>query len=331
MRTGTAWDLVGQTPLIYIESLSRLTGCEIYGKAEYLNPGGSVKDRAAKGIIEDAEARGLLKPGGTIVEGTAGNTGIGLATLAAARGYKTILSMPDNQSDEKYQLLEMIGAEVRKVPPVPFANPNHFYHQARTIAQSIPGAYWANQFENTANGDYHYKSMGPEIWEQTGGGVDIFTCAVGTSGTISGTSRYLKEMKPSVRIVIADPSGSGIYCHIKEGKLESSGSSITEGIGIMRITANQSRAIVDDAIRISDQEMIDMVYHVGETEGLCLGTSSGINLMAAYRLGQENAGSGKKIVTILCDHGSRYSSRLLNPSWLESKNLVPRKLVTTVA
>jgi cysteine synthase len=330
-KVGRVWDLVGGTPLIRIESLSKLTGCHIFGKAEFLNPGGSVKDRAAKGIIADAESRGLLKPGGVIVEGTAGNTGIGLATLAADRGYKTIISMPDNQAREKYEILEMLGAEVRKVAPVPFANPNHFYHQARTIAESIPGAFWANQFENTANGDFHFRTTGPEIWEQTAGKIDVFTCAIGTSGTISGVSRFLKEKNPSVRIVAADPMGSGIYCLIKEGKMESTGGSITEGIGIMRVTANYSRAVVDDAIRVSDQEMIDMLYHVAENDGLVLGTSSGINLMSAYRMAQANAGSGKTFVTILCDHGTRYGSRLLNASWLAEKNLVPRKLTYTVA
>lgn len=331
MQTGNVWDLVGNTPLVRIESLSRITGCHIYGKAEFLNPGGSVKDRAAKGLIMDAEKRGLLKPGGFIVEGTAGNTGIGLATLAAGRGYKTIISIPDNQATEKYEILEMLGAELRKVPAVPFSSPNHFYHVARAIAESVPGAFWANQFENTANGDFHYETTGPEIWAQTQGKVDLFVCAVGTSGTMSGVSRFLKNKKPAVKAVVADPYGSGIYCHLRTGKLETEGGSVTEGIGIMRLTANYTQAKIDEALRVSDQEMIDMVYHLAQCEGLVVGTSSGLNVAAAYRLAMDHAGSGKTIVTILCDHGTRYSSRLLNRKWLEEKGLIPKKLVHTMA
>ena len=331
LQTGRVWDLVGNTPLIRLDSLSRLTGCNIFGKAEFLNPGGSVKDRAAKGIIADAEARGLLRPGGTIVEGTAGNTGIGFATLAADRGYRAIIVMPDNQAREKYEILEMLGADIRRVPPCPFSNQAHFYHTARRISEELPGSYWANQFENPANGDFHFATTGPEIWEQTGGKVDMFTCAIGTSGTMSGISRYLKSVNPAVRVIAADPLGSGLYSLIRDGKMESVGSSVTEGIGIMRITENFKRASVDDAIRVTDQEMIDMVYHLAENDGLVLGTSSGINAMAAYRLAQENMGSGKTIVTILCDHGTRYSSRLLNRAWLEEKSLVPRKLTYTVS
>jgi cysteine synthase A len=331
LRTGSVWDLVGNTPLIKINSLSKLTGCHIFGKAEFLNPGGSVKDRAAKGIIRDAETRGLLKPGGIIVEGTAGNTGIGITTLAAERGYKTIIVMPDNQAQEKYDLLEVLGAEVRKVKPVPFSDENHFYHTARKIAEGLPGSYWANQFENPANGDFHFETTGPEIWSQTEGKVDIFTCAVGSSGTMSGVSRYLKDKKPDVRTVVADPDGSGVYCLVRNGKLESQGSSVSEGIGIMRITENFKRTRIDEAIRVSDQEMINMVYHLAENDGLFMGTSSGINMTAAYRLAQENAGSGKTIVTILCDSGTRYSSRLMNKMWLEEKNLNPRKLFQTLA
>jgi cysteine synthase A len=331
MRTGSVWDLVGQTPLVYIRSLSELTGCKIYGKAEFMNPGGSVKDRAAKGIIMDAEKRGVLQRGGTIVEGTAGNTGIGLATLAAERGYKTVIVMPDNQAAEKYQTLEALGAEVRRVPAVPFANPNHFYHSARTIAENTPSGFWANQFENTANGDYHFDTTGPEIWEQTEGRVTDFVCALGTGGTMSGVSRYLKQMNSGVRTTAADPAGSGIYSQIKEGKLASSGSSVTEGIGIMRLTANFLAAKIDDAMRVSDQEMIDMIYHLSENDGLVLGTSSGVNAMAAYRIGQMNAGSGRVIVTVLCDLGSRYASRIMNDEWLREKNLVPKKLTRTIA
>ncbi|MES2857179.1 MAG: cysteine synthase A [Bdellovibrionota bacterium] len=327
----TVFDLVGNTPLVYIESLSKLTGCKIFGKAEFLNPGGSVKDRAAKGIILDAEKRGLLRPGSTIVEGTAGNTGIALATLASARGYKCIISMPDNQSREKYEILEMLGAEVRKVPAVPFANENHFYHQARKIAAEIPNAYWADQFENPANGGYHFETTGKEIWEQTQGKIDYFTCAIGTGGTMGGVSRQLKERNPAIRVVAADPFGSGIFSFLKEGKFASTGSSVTEGIGIMRLTANFKAAKVDDVQQITDQEMIDVLYHVAQKDGLVLGTSSGINLMSAYRLAQMNAGSGKTITTILCDHGTRYSSRLLNQEWLKEKNLIPKSFVRTIA
>ena len=330
-RVGSAWDLVGDTPLIFLPSISRATGCKIFGKAEFLNPGGSVKDRAAKGIIQDAEKRGLLKPGGVIVEGTAGNTGIGLSVLGVARGYKVIIAMPDNQSPEKYELLEVLGAEIRKFKPVPFSNPENYYHQARQIAETTPGAFWANQFENVANGEFHYQTTGPEIWSQTEGTIDIFTCSVGSSGTLSGVSRFLKEKNPGVKVVVADPFGSGMYAHTKSGKIETEGSSITEGIGIMRVTENFKQSCVDDAIRVSDQEMIDMVYHIAHEDGLFLGTSSGINMTAAYRLAQEHAGSEKTIVTILCDSGTRYSSRIANRQWLESQNLVPRKLTMTIA
>ena len=328
---GPVWDLVGNTPLVFIESLSRLSGCKIYGKAEFMNPGGSVKDRAAKGIIMDAEARGLLKPGGTIVEGTAGNTGIGLATLAAGRGYKSIIVMPDNQSREKYELLGMLGAEVRAVPAVPFANENHFYHTAKRIASETSGGYWANQFENEANGDFHFKTTGLEIWEQLQGRVDYFTCAIGTGGTISGVSRRLKQENRSVQVVAADPMGSGIYSLLKSGKMESTGSSVSEGIGIMRQTANFLRAKIDDVIRVDDQSMMDMIYHLAEHEGLIVGTSSGINMTAAFQLAMLNAGSGKSIVTILCDSGSRYASKIMNSDWLKEKGLVPKRLVTAIA
>jgi len=330
LRVGRVWDVVGNTPLIKIESLSRLTGCHIYGKAEFLNPGGSVKDRAAKGIIQDAETRGLLKPGYTIVEGTAGNTGIGLAVLGVERGYKVILTMPDNQSQEKYDLLEALGAEVRKVAPVPFANPNHFYHAARQLSEELPNAFWANQFENPANGDFHYQTTGAEIWQQLGR-VDVFTCAVGSSGTMSGVSRYLKEKNPRLRTVVADPMGSGIYCYLKTGKMESQGSSVTEGIGIMRVTENFRRAQIDDVVRVDDQTMMNMIFHLAQNDGLFLGTSSGLNVASAYQIAQENAGSGKNIVTVLCDSGTRYASRILNRQWQEQKNLVPTKLVQTIA
>lgn len=329
-RTGTVWELVGQTPLIELTSLSKLTGCRIYGKAEFCNPGGSVKDRAAKGIIRDAEQRGLLVPHSdppyTIVEGTAGNTGIGLATLAAERGYKVILTMPDDQAAEKYAMLKALGAELVLGPACPFANPNHFYHRARAIAEATPRAYWANQFENPANGDFHYESTGAEIWEQTAGKVAVFTCAAGTSGTMSGVSRYLKEKNPNVRVVLADPYGSGMYCQVRTGKIENEGRSVTEGIGIMRLTANFNAARIDEAVRVSDNDMIDMLYHLARHDGLVVGTSAALNAMAAYRLGLELRGSGAVIATILCDHGTRYQSRVLNEEWLLEKGLVPKPL-----
>jgi cysteine synthase len=327
---GSAWDLVGGTPLVELRSLSIKTGSRIFAKCEFMNPGGSIKDRAAKFMIAKAERGGLLKPGGVIVEGTAGNTGIGLATLASSRGYRCIISMPDNQASEKYSMLEALGAEVRKVKPVPFANSEHFYHQARQIAETTPGAFWADQFENTANMQAHEEGTGREIWEQTGGKVDVFTCAVGTGGTIAGVSRALKANAKSsgqnVRVVLADPMGSGLFCYKKDGKIESTGSSVTEGIGIMRITANFAAAEVDDAIRISDPEMIDMLFHLAKHEGLFVGTSAALNVMAAYRLASAEKDSGKVFVTVLCDHGSRYQSKLLSSDWLKEKNLAPKAL-----
>ena len=301
-------------------------------KCEFMNPGGSIKDRAAKYMIASAERDGLLKPGGIIVEGTAGNTGIGLATLAPTRGYRCIISMPDNQASEKYAMLEALGAEVRKVKPVPFANRDHFYHQAKRIAIETPGAFWADQFENTANQQAHEEGTGPEIWAQTHGEVDIFTCSVGTGGTMGGVSRALKSLANQFttghrpRIVLADPAGSGLYCYQREGKIEATGSSVTEGIGIMRITANFASARIDDAIRISDAEMMDMVFHLAKHEGLFVGTSAGLNVMAAYRLAMAEQGSGKTIVTILCDHGSRYQSKLLSAEWQAEKGFTPKPL-----
>lgn len=328
----SAWDLVGNTPLVELKSLSRKTGCRILAKCEFANPGGSIKDRAAKFMIARAERDGLLKTGGIIVEGTAGNTGIGLATLAASRGYRCIISMPDNQAEEKYSMLEVLGAEVRKVKPVPFANQDHFYHQARRIAAETPNAFWADQFENTANMQAHEEGTGPEIWKQAHGEIDIFTCSVGTGGTMGGVSRALKSLaRQSVngrgmRIVLADPAGSGLYCYQREGKLEATGSSVTEGIGIMRITANFAKAQIDDAIRVSDSEMMDMVFHLAKHEGLFVGTSAGLNVMAAYRLALAEQGSGKTIVTILCDHGSRYQSKLLSVEWRKEKGFDPKPL-----
>ncbi|MBL8919600.1 MAG: cysteine synthase A [Myxococcaceae bacterium] len=321
----TLWDSVGQTPLLRIASLSELTGCEILGKAEFMNPGGSIKDRAAKGMIRDAEARGLLKKGSTIVEGTAGNTGIGLAVLGIERGYRVVVTMPDNQATEKYTYLEAMGVDVRKVPVVPFANPGHFYHQAKTLAEQH-GWFWANQFENPSNGDFHYETTGQELWTQTGGRVDVLTASVGTGGTLGGVSRALKEKNPSVEVVLLDPPGSGLYCHVTEGKVEGSGSSITEGIGIMRLTENFKRARVDRALRITDQQTIEMLYHLARHDGLVVGTSAALNVRGAWELAKAYRGSGKRIVTFLCDHGSRYTSKVFNPSFLESKGLVPDEL-----
>ncbi|WP_342381676.1 cysteine synthase A [Myxococcus stipitatus] len=326
-RIGSLWDSVGNTPLLRINSLSRLTGCEILAKAEFMNPGGSIKDRAAKGMIRRAEEEGLLKPGGTIVEGTAGNTGIGLGLLGRERGYRVVVTMPDNQAREKYEYLEAMGVEVRKVPPVPFANPAHFFHQARALSEQH-GWFWANQFENTANGDFHYETTGPEIWEQCEGKVDVLVASVGSGGTMSGVSRFLKEKNPSLRVVLVDPPGSGLYSFVREGKLESTGSSITEGIGIMRLTANFNAARVDEAMRLGDGEMLDMLYHLAREDALVVGTSAALNARAAYDLARQNVGRGLRIVTFLCDHGSRYASKVFNADFLATKQLQVKPLPT---
>jgi len=319
------WESVGDTPLLRIGSLSRMTGCEILGKAEFMNPGGSIKDRAAKGMIRRGEEEGLLQPGGTIVEGTAGNTGIGLGLLGRERGYRVLVTMPDNQAREKYEFLEAMGVEVRRVPAVPFSDERHFYHQARAIAAQ-EGFFWANQFENTSNGDFHAETTGPELLEQCQGRLDVLVSAVGTGGTISGVSRYLKSKHPETRVVLADPAGSGLYCYLREGRVESSGSSITEGIGIMRITENFRRAKIDEALRVSDQEMIEMLYHLAREDALVVGTSAALNVRAAYEIARRHAGQGLRIATFLCDHGSRYFSKVFNREFLESRNLVPRPL-----
>jgi cysteine synthase A len=322
-KLGKLWDAVGNTPLLRIDSLSRLTGCEILGKAEFMNPGGSIKDRAAKGMIRRAEQEGKLRPGSTIVEGTAGNTGIGLGLLGVERGYRVVVTMPDNQAREKYELLEAMGVEVRKVPVVPFANPGHFFHQARILAEK-EGWFWANQFENTSNGDFHFETTGPEILEQCEGKVDVLVSAVGTGGTLSGTSRFLKGKLPGMRVILVDPPGSGLYCFVSDGKVEGSGSSITEGIGIMRITENFRQARVDEAMRLGDQEMIEMLYHLAREDALVVGTSAALNVRAAYEYARRHRGEGLRIVTFLCDHGSRYASKVFNPEFLASKSLVPR-------
>ncbi len=315
---------VGNTPLIRLRSLSDATGCDILAKAEFLNPGGSVKDRAALGIINDAEKRGELTPGGTVVEGTAGNTGIGLAHVAQAKGYKTIIVIPDTQSIEKMQYLRALGAEVRAVPAKPYRDPDNYNHVAKRLAASIPGGFWANQFDNTANRDQHIKTTGPEIWRDTDGRIDGFVSVVGTGGTLAGVSTYLKSQNPKIRTVCADPHGAAMWSWIKRGNLDfNSGSSVTEGIGQGRVTANMADAPIDDAYRIADQPIVEMVYAMLHQEGLFLGASAALNLCGAYRLAKE-LGPGHVIVTILCDSGNRYVSRLFNQSWLKEKNLEPR-------
>jgi cysteine synthase A len=312
-------DAVGNTPLIRLHALSQETGCEILGKAEFMNPGGSVKDRAAKWIILDAERRGILKAGGTVVEGTAGNTGIGLAHVCNARGYRCVIVMPDNQAAEKYQIIEALGAELRKVPAVPYSNPNQYQKVAGRLAQELPGAIWANQFDNTANRDAHYESTGPEIWRDTDGKVDAFCAATGTGGTLAGTARYLKSKSSSVRIVLVDPPGSALYHYIKDGGLKTDGgSSITEGIGTGRVTANLEGTPIDDALRIQDAETMRYVYRLMREEGLLLGSTSGINVAAAMTLAKQ-MGPGHTIVTILCDGGAKYQSRLFSKAWIKEK------------
>jgi len=318
-------DSIGNTPLIRLHRASEATGCEILGKAEFLNPGSSVKDRAALFIITDAEDRGVLKPGGVVVEGTAGNTGIGLALVGNARGYRTVIVIPDTQSQEKMDFLRLIGAEVREVPAVPYKDPNNYVHVSERVAEELAetepnGVLWANQWDNVANRDGHRRTTGPEIWEQTEGKVDGFICAVGTGGTLGGVSMALKERNSDVVIGIADPMGAALYHYYKHGELKSEGSSITEGIGQGRITKNLEGAVVDKAYQIPDEEAVPIVFDLLEHEGLCLGGSSGINVAGAIRLARD-MGPGHTIVTILADFGSRYQSKLFNPEFLRSKNL----------
>ncbi|HTX24451.1 MAG TPA: cysteine synthase A [Steroidobacteraceae bacterium] len=312
---------VGNTPLIRLRRLSEESGCEILGKAEFMNPGGSVKDRAALAIIEDAEQRGELRAGGIVVEGTAGNTGIGLAHVCKARGYRCLIVMPDNQSPEKYRLLEMLGAEVYKVPTVPYSNPNQYQKVAQRLAASVPAAIWSNQFDNTANRRVHARTTGPEIWTQTGGRIDAFVAAAGTGGTIAGVSEYLKSRRGAIRCVLADPPGSSLYEYVRHGALKATGSgSITEGIGIGRVTANFADAPVDDAVHIEDDDTVRCVYRLLNEEGLFLGSTSGINVAAAMRVARQ-LGPGHTVVTVLCDGGAKYQSRLFNPEWLAQKGL----------
>jgi cysteine synthase A len=310
---------IGSTPLIRLRGPSELTGCEILGKAEFLNPGGSVKDRAGLYLILDAEARGVLEPGGLIVEGTAGNTGIGLALVGNARGYRTLIVIPETQSQEKKDMLRLCGAELREVPAVPYKDPNNYVHVSERVAKEF-GAFWANQWDNTANADGHYRSTGPEIWDQTGGRVDGFTCAIGTGGTLAGVSRFLKEKKPGIRIAAADPMGAAMYHWFKHGELKSEGSSITEGIGQGRVTKNVAMAVVDDAYQIPDTEALPIIFDLVRREGLVLGGSSGINVAGAIRLARD-LGPGHTVVTILADSGTRYQSKLFNPAFLKPKGL----------
>lgn len=313
---------IGNTPLIRLNTLSDETGCEILGKAEFMNPGGSVKDRAALGIITAAEQQGLLAPGGTVVEGTAGNTGIAIAHLCHARGYRVIIVMPDNQSEEKYLALEALGVDLRRVKAVPYADANHYQRVAGRVADETPGAIWANQFDNTANRDTHYATTGPEIARDTDGRVHAFVAATGTGGTLGGTARYLKEQAPGVRIVLADPQGSALFNWVTHGELKANGpGSITEGIGIARVTANLAGTPIDEALTITDEEAVETVYRLLYGEGLLLGSASGVNVAAAVRTARM-LGRGHTIVTILCDGGHKYQSRLYSRAWLADKKLL---------
>ncbi len=321
---GSAWQddmaaAIGHTPLIRLRRASEATGCTILGKAEFMNPGGSVKDRAGLAIIQDAEARGVLKPGGTVVEGTAGNTGIGLTLVGNARGYRCVIVMPETQSQEKIDFLRMIGADLRLVPARPYRDPGNYVHLSRRMAEEM-GAVWANQFDNLANREGHRTTTGPEIWHQTGGRIDAFTCACGTGGTLAGVALALKARNSAVRIVLADPEGSALYGWVKNGDMTVTGSSITEGIGQSRVPANLDGAPIDDAVRIPDAEALEQIYDVLIHEGLSVGTSAGINIAAAIRVARD-LGPGHTVVTVLCDGGARYASKLFNPAFLRGKNL----------
>ncbi|MGF1480608.1 MAG: cysteine synthase A [Cyanophyceae cyanobacterium] len=316
---------VGNTPLIRLHSFSEETGCEILGKAEFLNPGGSVKDRAALYIIQDAERKGLLKPGGTVVEGTAGNTGIGLTHICNAKGYRCLIIIPETQSQEKIDTLKTLGAEVRTVPAVPYRDPNNYVKVSGRLAEEMENAIWANQFDNLANRQAHYETTGPEIWAQTDGKIDVWVAATGTGGTYAGAALFFKEKTPDIRCVVADPMGSGLYSYIKTGEINPEGSSITEGIGNSRITANMKGVPIDDAVQVDDPEAVRVIYQLLQKEGLFMGGSVGINVGAAVALAKE-MGPGHTIVTVLCDSGQRYQSRLYNREWLSSKGLLPEGL-----
>jgi cysteine synthase A len=316
---------IGRTPLIKLRRASEMTGCTILGKAEFPNPGGSVKDRAGLAIIEDAVARGQLKPGGLVVEGTAGNTGIGLSLVANALGFRTVIVIPDTQSDEKKQMLRLQGAQLIEVPAVPYANPNNYVKLSGRLAERLArehpqGAIWANQFDNVANREGHRLTTGPEIWDDTGGAIDGFTCSVGTGGTLAGVGFALKARNPKVKIAITDPLGSALYSYYATGELKATGTSITEGIGQGRVTENLVGAPIDLAYQVSDEEALPILFDLAEDEGLLLGGSSGINVAGAIRLARD-LGPGHMVLTVLCDSGSRYASKLFNPEFLKSKNL----------
>ncbi|MCX9147130.1 cysteine synthase A [Erythrobacter sp. WG] len=321
---GDTLALIGNTPLVRLAGPSAEAGCDIWGKCEFANPGSSVKDRAALWMIRDAESRGELKPGGTVIEGTAGNTGIGIALVANALGYRTIIVMPDNQSKEKMDTLRALGAQLVLVPPTKYSDPGHFQHVSRRMAEEMPGAVWAGQFDNVANRKAHIEGTSQEIWEQTGGRIDGFTCAAGTGGTIAGVGMGLKEKSPDIRIALTDPHGAALYNYFAHGELRAEGSSVAEGIGQGRITANLEGAPIDTQYRISDEEGLVWVARLLREEGLCLGLSSGINVAGAVALGRELVAEGRErpqVVTILCDTGFRYLSTLYNPEWLAAKGL----------
>ena len=331
MDTNSTLIQIGNTPLVKLKQASELTGCHIYGKAEYLNPGESVKDRAALFIVEDAIKRKLITRGGTIVEGTAGNTGIGLAVVCKEYGLNLKIVIPKTQSIEKKETLKKLGAELIEVEAVPYANPNNYIKQSNKIAEDLnksssDGVYWANQFDNTINAEAHIQTTAKEIWNQTAGNIDGFTCAVGTGGTLAGVSIGLKDKNSNIKIALSDPMGSSLYSHIKNNKLESNGSSITEGIGTGRITKNFDKALVDDAFQTNDTEALNIVYDLIEKQKIILGGSSGINIAGAIKLAQQ-LGPGKTIVTILCDHGKRYASKIFNKEFLKNKDLpIPKWL-----
>ena len=318
-------EAIGKTPLIKLNYPSKITGCNIYGKAEFLNPGGSIKDRAAKAIILDAIKDGKLKDGGTIVEGTAGNTGIGLGLVGNSMGFKTIIVMPETQSQEKKDALNLIGCELKLVPALPYSNPGNYIRQSETLANELNkseqnGVLWANQFDNISNMNGHFDTTGPEIWSQLDGKVDGFTCAVGTGGTLAGVSKYLKEKKEDIKIFLSDPYGSALYNYYKKDELKAEGNSITEGIGQGRITENLKQLVVDDAVRINDKEALEMIFKLLKEEGLFLGGSSGINVCGAIKMA-EKLGPGHNVVTILCDSGQRYQSKIWNKGFLKSRDL----------
>ncbi len=318
-------DTIGNTPLIRLNRVSEATGCEILGKAEFMNPGGSVKDRAALAIVKDAERNGLLAPGGVIVEGTAGNTGIGLALVGNALGYRTVIVIPETQTQEKKDMLRLCGADLREVPAVPYRDPNNYVKYSGRLAEELAGqepngAIWANQFDNVANRQGHYETTGPEIWRQTDGGIDGFICAVGSGGTLAGVEQYLREQKDGIKIGLADPPGAALYEYYKNGELKAEGTSITEGIGQGRVTANLEGVKVDMPYRIADDESLPVAYDLLEHEGLALGSSSGVNVAGAIRMAKE-LGPGHTIVTILCDGAAKYQSKMFNRAFLEEKGL----------